>query len=342
MAARSRKPTSRSKSGGKKPAGRKPAGRKPGGRKPAGKKPGGKKPGGKKPGGKRPGKKGPGAKRPAAKGRKRAATGKLGPGAKRLPPRRAIRVTPADATVESDGRMRLNRFIAGAGICSRRNAEELITAGRVEVNGAVVSKLATRVDPGADEVRVDGRRAQIESPVYVLFNKPKDVVCTNAKNDVRRRAIDFLDGVRGRIYTVGRLDLESEGLILLTNDGDFAQAVAHPRHGVPKTYSVLVKGRVERETLVKLRGGVWLSEGRTRGSEARIERQSRDRTYLKVTLREGKNREIRRVFARLGHNVLELKRVRIGRLTLHGLKPGGHRFLRPQEVRDLLSLASPE
>ena len=131
MAARSRKSTSRSKPARKKPAGRKPAGRKPGGRKP-----GGRKSAGKKPGGKSPGKKGPAGKRPASKGKKKAATGKLGPGAKRLPPRRAIRVTPADAPVESDGRMRLNRFIAGAGICSRRNAEELITAGRVEVNGA--------------------------------------------------------------------------------------------------------------------------------------------------------------------------------------------------------------
>jgi len=241
--------------------------------------------------------------------------------------------------VETDGKMRLNRFLAGCGICSRRAADGLISEGRVTVNGEVVDELGSRVDPGKDEVKFDGEKLAIETPVYVLFNKPKDVVCTNARHEIRRRAVDFLGGIRGRIYTVGRLDAESEGLILLTNDGNFAQSVAHPRFGVPKTYAVLVRGRVARESLHKVRGGVWLSEGRTRGGDVRIERMSRDRTYLKVTLREGKNREIRRVFARMGHSVLSLKRVRIGALSLHGLRAGGHRFLRPEEVRGLLRLA---
>ena len=236
--------------------------------------------------------------------------------------------------------MRLNRFLAGCGVCSRRAADGLISAGRVTVNGEVADELGTRVDPGNDEVAFDGDKLTIETPVYVLFNKPKDVVCTNARHEVRRRAVDFLSSVRGRIYTVGRLDVESEGLILLTNDGEFAQTVAHPRFGVPKTYAVLVRGRVDKDALKKVRGGVWLSEGRTRGGDVRIERMSRDRTYLKVTLREGKNREIRRVFARLGHNVLSLKRTRIGALSLHRLRPGGHRFLRPEEVHALVGLAS--
>lgn len=254
-------------------------------------------------------------------------------------PRANLRVTPAPSAVESDGKMRLNRFLAGAGVCSRRAADTIIEAGRVTVNGSMVSRLGVRVHPGEDEVCVDGARARLEAPVYILFNKPRDVICTNARNEIRRRAIDFLQGIRGRIYTVGRLDADSEGLLLLTNDGEFAQAVAHPSHGVPKTYAVLVRGRVDSEARQKLRKGIWLSEGPTAGGVFRVERTSRDRTYFKVTIREGKNREIRRVFARLGHTVMSLKRVRIGNLSLHGLKPGGHRFLRPEEVRELVALA---
>ena len=301
-----------------------------------------------------PRKKGPAKKGPAKKGPSKGPSrgpakksSARGPGrgptkqSKKAPPRkRAVRVTPASVAVESDGKMRLNRYLAGCGVCSRRAADKLIEEGRVTLNGKVVDELGTRVDPGTDEVAYDGEKITLEAPVYVLFNKPKDVVCTNARNEVRKRAVDFLAGVRGRIYTVGRLDAESEGLILLTNDGDFAQAVAHPRHGVPKTYAVLVRGRVAPESLKKARGGVWLAEGRTGGGDMRIERMSRDRTYLKVTLREGKNREIRRVFSRLGHNVISLKRTRIGALSLHGLRAGGHRFLRPEEVRALLRLAN--
>ncbi len=251
----------------------------------------------------------------------------------------AIRVTPAAAVEPADGKVRLNRFLASAGVCSRRAADELIAQGRISVNGAVQSELGHRVDPIRDEVAVDGERVQPEKRTYVLFNKPKDVVCTSARHEQRERVIDLVHGVRGRLFTVGRLDADSEGLILLTNDGAFAQRMAHPRYGVPKTYAVLVRGRVSDEAVAKARGGVWVAEGRTGGLQVRVERMSPDRTYMKVTLREGKNREIRRVFAKLGHNVLALKRVRIGRLTLHGLRPGDHRFLSRAEVDDLLSLA---
>jgi 23S rRNA pseudouridine2605 synthase len=252
---------------------------------------------------------------------------------------RAVRVVPAAAPQVDDGLIRLNRFLAGAGICSRRRADELIAQRRVTVNGEVVVELGRRIDPARDVVRYEGRKVAAEKSVYVLFNKPRDVVCTNARHEVRRRAIDFLEGVRGRIFTVGRLDADSEGLLLLTNDGEFAQKLTHPRYGVPKTYAVLVRGRPEAEHLEKARGGVWLAEGRTGRAQIRVERRGRDRSYLKVTLREGRNREIRRVFARLGYPVLALKRVRIGGLSLHGLKPGGHRFLRPEEVRGLLEAA---
>jgi 23S rRNA pseudouridine2605 synthase len=283
-----------------------------------------------------------------APGQRRARGAAFGSGAVRKRPLRTSRrraqglvVTPATApsTAVGDGKVRLNHFLARSGIASRRAADELIRAGRVEVNGELATELGTRVDPAADEVRFDGSRVQPERPVYVLFNKPAGVVCTNARHEQKKRVIDFLPDVRGRIYTVGRLDLDSEGLILLTNDGTFALEMTHPRFGVQKLYSVLVRGRVEPQHLDKARSGVWLAEGPTSGLDIRIERLTRDRTYMKVALREGKNREIRRVFAKLGHPVLSLKRIRIGALSLHGLSEGAWRFLTKGEVDELRRLA---
>lgn len=269
------------------------------------------------------------------------------PGGVRRPPRASKRraqgvvVTPSTppATGAADGKVRLNHFLARSGVCSRRAADQLIAAGRVEVNGQLVTELGVRVDPQHDDVRCDGARVQPERPVYVLFNKPKGVVCTNARHEQKKRVIDFLPTVRGRLFTVGRLDLDSEGLILLTNDGAFALEMTHPRYGVPKLYAVLVRGRIEQQDLDKARGGVWLAEGPTTGMTVRVERTGKDRTYMKVTLREGKNREIRRVFAKLGYPVLELKRIRIGDLNLHGLGAGEWRFLQRHEVEQLRTLA---
>lgn len=252
-------------------------------------------------------------------------------------------VTPAPGAVPGtgaeDGKVRLNHFLAMSGLCSRRAADELIRSGRIEVNGALVTELGVRIAPEADDVRCDGERVRPERPTYVLLNKPKGVVCTNARHEQKKRVIDLLPTVKGRLFTVGRLDLDSEGLILLTNDGDFALEMTHPRFGVPKLYAVLVRGRMEQRDVDKARGGVWLAEGPTAGMHVRVERAGKDRTYLKVTLREGRNREIRRVFAKLGHPVLELKRIRIGELSLHGLRPGEFRFLQRHEVEQLRALA---
>ncbi len=251
-------------------------------------------------------------------------------------------VTPAappGAPAATDGKVRLNHFLAMSGVCSRRAADALIRGGRVEVNGELVTELGVRVDPEHDDVRFDGSRVQPERQTYVLFNKPKGVVCTNARHEQKKRVIDFLPTVKGRLFTVGRLDLDSEGLILLTNDGSFALEMTHPRFGVPKLYSVVLRGRVEQRDLDKARGGVWLAEGPTTGMNVRVERTGKDRTFLKVTLREGKNREIRRVFAKLGYPVLELKRIRIGELNLHGLSPGEFRFVQRHEVDALRALA---
>ncbi|MEY3161322.1 MAG: hypothetical protein RIT25_1313 [Planctomycetota bacterium] len=255
---------------------------------------------------------------------------------------RGLVVTPREQQVADDGKVRLNRFLAMSGVSSRRAADELIANGRVEVNGTIVTELGQRIDPGHDEVRVDGRRVQQEKKIYILFNKPAGVVCTNARHEQKKRVIDLLPEVRGRIYTVGRLDLDSEGLLLLTNDGDFALQMTHPRYGVPKVYAVEVRGRVEKEDLEKARGGVWLSEGPTAGMKIRVEHQGPGKTFLRVMLREGKNREIRRVFAKLGYPVKSLKRVRIGDLTLHGLGTANWRYLTPTEVKDLIEISKRE
>ena len=239
----------------------------------------------------------------------------------------------------ADGRVRLNHFLAKSGVCSRRNADELIATGRVEVNGEVVTELGVRVDPLEDDVRFDGSRLQPEKSVYVLLNKPKGVVCTNAAHEQKKRVVDLLPTIRGRVFTVGRLDMDSEGLILVTNDGAFAQEMTHPSYGISKLYTVIVRGRIDDGHLEKARGGVWLAEGPTSGMQLKVDRMTKDRTYLKVTLREGKNREIRRVFAKLGYPVASLKRVRIGSLTLHGLGDGDWRFLQIGEVARLRDLA---
>ncbi|MEC8651411.1 MAG: pseudouridine synthase [Planctomycetota bacterium] len=244
-----------------------------------------------------------------------------------------------DAPKTADGKVRLNHFLAKAGICSRRNADELIATGRVEVNGEVVAELGVRVDPLDDDVRFDGTRLQPEKSVYVLLNKPKGVVCTNAAHEQKKRVVDLLPTIRGRVFTVGRLDMDSEGLLLVTNDGAFAQEMTHPSYGISKLYSVVVRGCIEDGHLEKARGGVWLAEGPTGGMQLKVDRMTKDRTYLKVTLREGKNREIRRVFAKLGYPVSSLKRVRIGSLTLHGLGDGDWRFLQLGEVARLRDLA---
>ena len=235
---------------------------------------------------------------------------------------------------------RLQKILARAGFASRRGAEQLMLDGRVMLNGETIKELGTKADLARDDIRVDGVRVKPpKGHVYLVLNKPKGVVCTSARHEQKKRVIDFMPQVRGRLFTVGRLDLDSEGLILLTNDGAFALEMTHPRYGVPKLYAVLVQGRVEQRDIDKARGGVWLSEGPTTGMNVKVERLGADRTDMAVTLREGRNREIRRVFAKLGHNVISLKRVRIGELELRGLRSGEWRFLQPNEVQRLRELA---
>ena len=227
---------------------------------------------------------------------------------------------------------RLQKILAAAGLASRRGCEEIILDGRVTVNGRRVHSLPVLVDPEMDEITVDGRRLKVDRKVYFLLHKPKGVHCTNYDPEGRPRAVDLLGGVHERVFPVGRLDAETTGLLLMTNDGELAEQLTHPRHGVPRTYRAHVNGQVTEEQLAELRKGVWLAEGKTRVSEASIIHAARDQSVVEITLREGRNREVRRVLARIGHAVRKLIRIRIGPLSLRGLGPGEFRPLTSAEV----------
>jgi 23S rRNA pseudouridine2605 synthase len=249
----------------------------------------------------------------------------------------------AQEGADEPGPVRLNKYLADHGIASRRRCDELIAQGKVSIDGEPVTVLGTKIDPRSQSVEVDGvvLEPEVTRKRYYLLNKPRGIVCTNDRHEARMRAIDLItDRNKGRIYTVGRLDEESTGLILLTNDGEFTQRIAHPRHGVPKTYLVKIRGRVESEAIEKIQEGVRLSEGRTAGARVRVEKRSVDASILSVTLREGKNREVRRVFAAVGYKVQRLHRTRIGTLSDRRLKLGEWRPLTREEVEELTELAS--
>jgi 23S rRNA pseudouridine2605 synthase len=234
---------------------------------------------------------------------------------------------------------RLNKFLAHAGLGSRRQVEQLIRAGRVTIEGQPVRELGTRVAPG-QEVQVDGRSLQAERHVYWIVNKPRGYLSTNRDPAGRPRVLDLVPQIAERVYLVGRLDEDSEGLVLLTNDGDLAHRLMHPRFGVYKTYLVQVAGNPSREDLQKLTEGVWLAEGRVRARRVkRIKRQG-DSTWLQIVLSEGKNREVRRMLARLEHKVMRLKRVAIGPIRLKGLKSQRSRRLARDEVQALREVAT--
>lgn len=229
----------------------------------------------------------------------------------------------------------MQKVLAAAGFGSRRQCEELILAGRVEVDRNVVMELGTRVDPAEQQIRVDGVPIRRPKQVYYALNKPSGVVCTNRDPAGRARAVDLVPSNRGRLFTVGRLDLTSEGLILVTNDGALADRLTHPRYGVEKTYRVQVAGHVERELLGKLHRGVHLAEGTARIKRVQIKRHYKKSTILEMVLDEGRNREIRRVLAKLGHKVLKLERIAIGPLRLGRLPTGQYRRLTAKELAAL-------
>lgn len=229
---------------------------------------------------------------------------------------------------------RLHKLLAHAGFGSRRSCELLIEDGRVTVNGQV-AKVGDKGDLEVDDIRVNDRRVRVERKVYFLVNKPPGYLCTNDDPSGRRKVVDLLVGVKERVYPVGRLDADSRGLVLMTNDGDLAARLTHPKYEVPKTYEVEVDGRVTPDVAAKLVSGVWLSDGKTGSARLRVLHRGSARSQLEVTLREGRNREVRRMMVRLGHKVRRLTRTRIGHLGLHGLGAGKFRPLTSMEVADL-------
>jgi 23S rRNA pseudouridine2605 synthase len=229
---------------------------------------------------------------------------------------------------------RLQKVLAAAGIGSRRECEQLIREGRVEVDRKVASELGVRVDPLRDEIRVDGTPVRRPKRVYYAVNKPPGVVCTSRDPSGRVRLIDLVKSDE-RLFTVGRLDRSSEGLIIVTNDGELANRLMHPRYGVRKRYLVSVAGHPSPQQLNKLRKGVYLSEGLARVAALHVKRRHKQSTDLEIVLDEGRNREIRRILARIGHKVLRLKRTTIGTLRLGDLPVGAHRQLTRDEVRSL-------
>ncbi len=236
---------------------------------------------------------------------------------------------------------RLQKILARAGIASRRKAEEYILAGRVTVNGKTVTELGAKADPERDHIKVDGKRIRLPRQyIYLALNKPKECVTTLWDPKGRRTVRDLIKGIPGRIYPVGRLDYHSEGLLLLTNDGDFAARILSPASKVPKTYLVKVNGPLEPEQEEEFRRGIPLHGRRTAPAELRLVRRARNPWYS-VTLVEGRQNQIRIMFKHFGKLVEKLKRVRIGFLELGSLQPGAYRLLTPAEVkrfRQLLDL----
>jgi 23S rRNA pseudouridine2605 synthase len=252
--------------------------------------------------------------------------------------RRQSSSAPAEAAADHGPGERLQKVLAAAGIGSRRDCEELIREGRVEIDRKVVTELGTRVDPLAHEVRVDGEALRQPKRLYFAVNKPVGVVTTNNDPSGRSRVIDLVP-TEERVFAVGRLDRASEGLILVTNDGEFANRLTHPRYGVEKTYLVRVAGAPDQRQLARLKQGVHLAEGFARAQSILVKKQHGQSTDMVIVLNEGRNREIRRILARIGHKVLALKRTAVGNVKLGDLPLGAWRKLLPAEIEGLLHLA---
>ena len=228
------------------------------------------------------------------------------------------------------GKQRLQKILAASGVDSRRKCETLILEHAVTVNGEIVCELPAFADPEKDDIRVDGQRIKRAEKVYFLLNKPKGVICTSSDPQRRQKAIDLIDCPE-RVVCVGRLDIDTTGAIILTNDSELVNRLTHPKYELPKTYHIIVRGRVAGADVEKLKKGVWLSEGRTQGAAVKIIRRSHLETTLQVVISQGLNRQIRRMFSQLGYKVKALKRTQIGDIVLKGIAAGNYkRLTKPQ------------
>jgi 23S rRNA pseudouridine2605 synthase len=235
---------------------------------------------------------------------------------------------------------RLQKIISAAGITSRRAAEELISEGRVRVNGKVVTELGTKADAAKDHIKVDGKLINpLQPPTYIMLNKPAGFVTTMSDPEGRPTVQDLLKGVKTRVYPVGRLDYNTEGLLLLTNDGDFAHLITHPKHEFPKTYLAKVKGVLDDRQIELLENGMFLQDGKTAPAKVKKVRKEEANSWVEITIHEGRKRQVRRMFDHVGRSVIKLKRVRTGGLALGDLAEGSFRHLTSEEVKGLLEAA---
>jgi len=232
---------------------------------------------------------------------------------------------------------RLHKILAARGVASRRASEEIIASGRVTVDGQIVREVGTKVSPDAD-IRVDGRPLRQPHKVYFILNKPRGYVTTLSDEKGRKSIGDLVRMLRTRVYPVGRLDAETEGLLLVTNDGELTNILTHPRFMAEKTYLVTVSGRLEAEALQRLRAGIHLREGKV-AARVRVLRATRAATRMELTVSQGYNRQVRRMCAAVGHEVKRLERVRFGPLRLRGVSRGELRALTREETEGLLEFA---
>ncbi len=234
--------------------------------------------------------------------------------------------------------VRLQRYLASCGLGARRSCEDFITAGRVTVDGLTVTELGTRIDPLTQRVALDGEKLRMERKKYFVFYKPPGVLCTNRDPQARPRVIDFFPKDGPRLFTVGRLDEESEGLLIVTNDGDLAQKMAHPSHRIFRTYHVLVAGLPSTDVLYQMKQGMYFAEGRFKVEGAKMLKKQGKSTWCELILAEGHNREVRRLFSRVGHKVMKLQRVAFGPIFLGRMARGEIREIRKDEMERLVGM----
>jgi pseudouridine synthase len=233
----------------------------------------------------------------------------------------------------------LAKYLAEAGAASRRKAEELIFQGRVRVNGQTVTELGAKLNPEEDSVELDGRLLKRDEHVYILLYKPAGYISSVYDPQGRPTVIDLLNGVKKRVYPVGRLDYDTEGLLLLSNDGEFTNLMTHPRYRMRKKYEALVKGFLKERDMNTLRAGVMLEDGLTAPAQVRVIKTGPHDTLLEIQIHEGRKRQVRRMCASVGHPVITLKRTTLEFLSLKGLKPGQYRFLTQDEIKKLVLIA---
>ncbi len=235
--------------------------------------------------------------------------------------------------------VRINKYLAGAEVCSRRKAEELILQGRVSVNGRDVLSLTVRIDPSKDRVLLDGKPVrEAGDKIYLALNKPRGVICSAADEFGRQTVMDLVKNVKTRLHYAGRLDYDTSGLVILTNDGEMSQKISHPRNMVDKRYIAKIKGVPDREALERFQTGLQIDGYRTAPASMRIIKKRGNSCTAEIVIHEGHKRQVRRMCADIGHPAAELKRVAVGKIELGGLKEGAYRHLRKKELEYLVNL----